>query len=116
MLAAIVDHLWQSTLFVALMALLAFALRRNSARIRYWLWFAASVKFLIPFSAFVSIGATFYWNPVSDIAPAFSRQLEHLRSGVRSLGSPSVEASGGEPFLRGEAPPRRVQETRPFQK
>jgi hypothetical protein len=31
-------HLWQSTGFAAVAALLALALRANQARARYWLW------------------------------------------------------------------------------
>jgi uncharacterized protein (TIGR03435 family) len=50
------NHLWQSTLFAAVVALACFALRKNRARTRYWLWLAASVKFLVPFSLLVSIG------------------------------------------------------------
>lgn len=56
-MSEIVNHLWQSTAFILLIALAAKALRRNSARLRYWLWFAASIKFLIPFSLIVSTGA-----------------------------------------------------------
>jgi len=33
------------------------ALARNSPRLRYWLWLAASLKFLVPFSLLVSTGA-----------------------------------------------------------
>src|ERR1035437_6450120 len=44
------NHLWQSTGFAAVAVLLALALRANHARARYWLWLAASVKFLVPFS------------------------------------------------------------------
>jgi uncharacterized protein (TIGR03435 family) len=51
------DHLWQSTLFLGIVALLALLLRKNQARIRYWLWMAASAKFLIPFSLLVSLGS-----------------------------------------------------------
>jgi bla regulator protein blaR1 len=51
------NHLWQSTLFAAAAGLLTFMLRKNHARARYWLWLAASVKFLIPFSLLVSIGS-----------------------------------------------------------
>ena len=40
------NHLWQSTLFAALAGLLTLAFRRNRAQVRYWLWLAASVKFL----------------------------------------------------------------------
>lgn len=51
------NHLWQSTLFAIAAALLAFALRRNSARVRHSIWLAASLKFLIPFSLLISAGS-----------------------------------------------------------
>jgi bla regulator protein BlaR1 len=51
------NHLWQSTLFACVIALLMLALRNNRAQIRYWLWLAASLKFLVPFSLLVSIGS-----------------------------------------------------------
>src|ERR1039458_6345483 len=51
------NHLWQSTAFAAVTVLLALTLRANHARARYWLWLAASVKFLVPFSALAAIGA-----------------------------------------------------------
>ncbi len=54
--AAIADHLWQSTLFAGAAALLVLALRRNHAGIRYWLWLAASVKFLVPFLPLIALG------------------------------------------------------------
>jgi len=59
----IFNHLWQSTAFAAVVALAAFALRRNSPRLRYWLWLAASIKFLIPFSLLVSTGARVQFPP-----------------------------------------------------
>src|ERR1035441_5549283 len=52
------NHLWQSTGFAAVAVLLAFALRANSARARYWLWLSASVKFLVPFSVLAAIGSS----------------------------------------------------------
>jgi beta-lactamase regulating signal transducer with metallopeptidase domain len=52
------NHLWQSTAFSLLAALLALCLRKNYARTRYWIWLAASIKYLIPFSILVSIGST----------------------------------------------------------
>jgi len=55
------NHLWQSTLFACVVALLALALRKNQARTRYWLWLTASVKFLIPFSLLVGIGSHLAW-------------------------------------------------------
>jgi beta-lactamase regulating signal transducer with metallopeptidase domain len=55
-IAVLLDHVWQSTLFAAAAGLLTLAFRRNGARIRFWLWFAASMKFLLPFSALVALG------------------------------------------------------------
>jgi bla regulator protein BlaR1 len=56
---AIGNHLWQSTLFVAAVALLTLAFRRNRAGTRYGLWMAASVKFLVPFSLLIKLGSYF---------------------------------------------------------
>jgi bla regulator protein BlaR1 len=54
---ALANHLWQSTVFAAVAGLLTLALRRNQACIRYSLWLAASLKFLIPFSLLVVLGS-----------------------------------------------------------
>jgi len=54
---ALGNHLWQSTLFAIAAGLFALFLRKNHARARYWLWLAASVKFLIPLSLLVAIGS-----------------------------------------------------------
>ncbi len=62
---AILNHLWQSTLFAGAVALAALALRRNSPRARYWLWLAASVKFLIPFSLLVWTGSRIELPPAA---------------------------------------------------
>ena len=56
MIAALLDHLWQSTLFAACVAALALLVRRQAARLRFALWLAASLKFLLPFSALVLLG------------------------------------------------------------
>ncbi|HEV8145505.1 MAG TPA: M56 family metallopeptidase, partial [Bryobacteraceae bacterium] len=55
----IFNHLWQSTLFAAALALLSIAFRKNHARTRYALWLAASLKFLVPFSLLISLGQQF---------------------------------------------------------
>jgi TonB family protein len=49
--AALGDHLWQATLFAALVLLVTLLLRRGPARVRYGLWLVASAKFVVP-SAF----------------------------------------------------------------
>lgn len=57
MSAALVDHLWQSTLFAACAWALTWLFRANGAHVRYAVWLAASVKFLLPFSALAWLGA-----------------------------------------------------------
>jgi bla regulator protein blaR1 len=56
------NHLWQSTLFAAAAGLLTLTLRKNHARIRFALWLAASVKFLIPFSLLANLGSHLAWS------------------------------------------------------
>jgi beta-lactamase regulating signal transducer with metallopeptidase domain len=55
--ADILNHLWQSTVFTLVITLAVGLFRRNHARVRYWLWFAASLKFLVPFGVLTGIGA-----------------------------------------------------------
>jgi bla regulator protein BlaR1 len=50
------NHLWQSTLFAMLIAGLCLLLKRDGAHIRYWLWWLASLKFLLPFSLLTGLG------------------------------------------------------------
>ena len=58
---ALGDHLWQSTLFAFAPGVLSLTLRKNHARARYWLWLAASLKFLLPFSLLASVGSHLAW-------------------------------------------------------
>jgi TonB family protein len=70
MLADIVNHLWQSTLIVAAIGALALMLREHGAHTRYWLWWAASVKFLVPFSLLTLLGESLadYEAPLFELA------------------------------------------------
>jgi uncharacterized protein (TIGR03435 family) len=61
MMAEVVNHLWQSTLFTAAVAVLMLAFRRNQARLRYGLWLAASLKFLVPFAVLADVGGRLNW-------------------------------------------------------
>ena len=79
MIVALLDHLWQSTLFAAMAGLAILLFRNNGAGIRYGLWFAASMKFLIPFALFTMIGRALAvpvkpdvgWSPLlCDLQPA----------------------------------------------
>jgi bla regulator protein blaR1 len=63
MIAALCEHLWQSTLFAGAAWLVTLALRNHRASLRHWVWLAASVKFLIPFSLLMTLGAAIELEP-----------------------------------------------------
>jgi uncharacterized protein (TIGR03435 family) len=65
----IANHLWQSTLFTFLIALIAVCLRHSQARFRYWLWLSASVKFLVPFALLIAFGRHLQWPASRNITP-----------------------------------------------
>jgi beta-lactamase regulating signal transducer with metallopeptidase domain len=65
MIGLVADHLWQSTLVAALAALLALTLRRNRPQVRYAIWLAASLKFLVPFAALVFVVNLSGWRPTA---------------------------------------------------
>src|SRR5438445_11854600 len=69
-LSPLANHLWQSTLCAALAWLLTLALRENRAAVRYWVWLAASVKFLVPFSWLIRVGGHLGWSIAKPIAAA----------------------------------------------
>lgn len=87
MIAALFDHLWQSTLFAALAAALTLLFRRNGANVRYGLWFAASVKFLVPFSLLFALG-----KALAPQATTFHVSLQ-LVSLIEEVGSPLSHAA-----------------------
>ena len=71
------DHLWQSTLFAGATGLIALVLRKNSARLRYSLWLAASLKFLVPFSLLFALGGVFTWRttPLPTSSGMYSMEI-----------------------------------------
>src|SRR5207302_1275872 len=92
---AMMNHPWQSTLFAVIAWLLTLLLRKNRAAVRYWLWFAASVKFLIPFSLLLSIGSQLEWRstpaaatPQLSLAMEISQPLLLLPEGITDRLSP----------------------------
>ena len=77
--SALMNHLWQSTLFVIVVWLATVALRKNSARVRCWLWTAGSVKFLVPFSMLVGLGERFQWRAApAAVQPAVSFVMQDI--------------------------------------
>jgi bla regulator protein blaR1 len=78
-LSPLANHLWQSTIFVCIAWLLALALRKNRAAVRYWIWFAASVKFLIPLSFLISAGSHLSWRDAPALVqPQVSLAMERI--------------------------------------
>jgi beta-lactamase regulating signal transducer with metallopeptidase domain len=69
MISALLNHLWQSTLFCGGVWVLTLALRGNRAAVRHGLWFAAALKFLIPFALIFSAGASLSFATPVDVGP-----------------------------------------------
>jgi bla regulator protein BlaR1 len=77
--ASLANHLWQSTLVVVLVWLVTLALRRHDARVRYWLWAAASLKFVVPFSWLIGLGALVEWRSAPALAqPAATFVMQEI--------------------------------------
>lgn len=73
-MGAIANHLWQSTVVAAVALALAWLLGNNRASIRHWIWFAASMKFLVPFAALSAALRAVWWpqwaGPENEAAAA----------------------------------------------
>src|SRR5580658_6820491 len=84
MISELMTHLWQSTLFAGAAGLLTVAFRKNRAKVRFWLWLSASLKFFIPFALLMNLGSHVKWTPAahqiaSQIAtPAVSFAVEYV--------------------------------------
>lgn len=98
-LSPLVNHLWQSTLCVALVWLLTLTLQRNRASARHWLWMAASVKFLVPLSLLVSAGNQLGWHAAPVLTqPRIAFVIEEM--------SRPLSISAPPPLLPGVVPER----------
>ncbi len=67
-LTPVANHVWQSTLLAGSVWLLSLVFRKQRARVRYGLWLAASVKFLVPFSLLIGMGSRVEWRPAGSLA------------------------------------------------
>jgi uncharacterized protein (TIGR03435 family) len=77
----LLNHLWQSTLCAAVVWIAALALHNNGARVRYWLWTAASIKFLVPLSVLVRLGEQFHWREApAAVQPAVRFMVQEILS------------------------------------
>jgi bla regulator protein BlaR1 len=79
-LVFLLNHLWQTSL-VAVVAWLACRtmLKPNSPRVRFRVWLAVSLKFLIPFAVFVQAGRWLGIRPL--LRPADSQQVFDIVNG-----------------------------------
>jgi beta-lactamase regulating signal transducer with metallopeptidase domain/ankyrin repeat protein len=109
MLVLVGNHLWQSTLFALAIWGVTLLLRRNSARLRYWLWLAASLKFLVPFALLAALGTQIPWHPalpepgtttpvIVDMAGSFSAPMGF------EFPFPQSPAAGPAPAPEGTSP------------
>lgn len=87
-------HLWQSTVFALFVWALALAMRNCPARVRFSLWMAGSIKFLLPFAFLAALG--------SHLPQTHSRSLMNPKvyTVVQQMGQPIVSM----PFQRAEHP------------
>lgn len=77
--SALINHLWQSTLFVIVVWVAALVLRNDAARVRCWLWTAASIKFLVPLAVLVSLGEQLQWRTApAAVQPAVTFVMEEV--------------------------------------
>ena len=101
--AATATHLGQATLLAGVAALVVLALRRHQAKVRYGIWLAASLQFLLPFSPVSTLG-----SHLPGVArPHVHRQL-YLE--VREIGQPLPQpppvllgVSSAKPAVAGHA-------------
>ena len=95
------NHVWQSTLFAGAVVVLTLAFRSHAASVRYGLWLAASVKFLVPFALLIALGGQGGWlTPGTIDTPTLSSVIEvatipFSNASAASASAPGSTASGG---------------------
>jgi bla regulator protein BlaR1 len=92
--SALFAHLWQTTLVVGIVWLVVLALRGNRPRVRYWLWTAASLKFLVPFSWLVAFGSWFEWRSAPAIAKPAATFVEEILASPLPVAASTSSLSG----------------------
>src|SRR5215475_12104211 len=101
----VIAHLWQSSWFAGFAWALTVAFRRNGAHVRYWIWFGASLKFLIPFALLVRAGSLIQWHSTvpkyqqSWIATAEQLSQPVLRFPVSSTPVPAAGIDNANHYM-----------------
>jgi len=87
--APLLTHLLQSTAFVVAAWLLTLVFRRYPARIRFWVWMGASLKFMVPFAVLTDLGAR--WAKPQPVHTALYTMIEEFS---QPLGQAGPNVSG----------------------
>jgi beta-lactamase regulating signal transducer with metallopeptidase domain len=90
-MTALFDHLWQSTLFAAALGFLTLLFRREGASVRHALWFAATAKFLVPFSVLIALGGI----ALAPVAPSYAPPPVFYR--IASVAQPFAATASAAP-------------------
>ena len=99
MVSMVANHLWQSTLFAVIAALLTPIFRNNGAHIRHGLWLTASIKFLLPFSLLIMLGSQLPWHAASASATSasapqqWSELMERIAQPMAGSAGPAIRAA-----------------------
>ena len=97
------NHLWQSTVFAGACALLALTLKNNRAQVRYWIWLAASWKFLVPFSLLVEAGRHWGRHTVAALGSAPSALAQVIDEAGAPFRESALPAAGHPPAAYGSS-------------
>jgi uncharacterized protein (TIGR03435 family) len=100
MIPQFANHLWHSTIFTCVVALLTLMLRRNRAALRHGLWMTASIKFLVPFSLLIGIGREVGWRNVPAIEQPRLEIVEQMSEPFALQASSPVPHSAPKPASR----------------
>ena len=95
MIAALIDHLWQSTLFCGGIWLITLTMQSNAAALRHSLWMLASVKFLVPFSILFLAG-TYIGLPAASVIDDQPLMLDDALQSVATLVAPTRSLRASE--------------------
>lgn len=93
MIAGLLDHLWQSSIFAGGAGLLTLALRCNAAGLRFQLWFVASLKFLLPFAGLAAVGE----GLSRLLSPDLARAVLAIQPAAQRFSAPAEEFVAHQP-------------------
>ncbi|HET7086464.1 MAG TPA: M56 family metallopeptidase [Rhizomicrobium sp.] len=104
MIPGLLDHIWQSSLFAAGIGLLTLLFRKNGAAVRFWLWFAASLKFLLPFALLAKLGEHLS-RLVAIPESLLSKSILAIQPAAEKLSAPAQMLAGSHGVSQGGSVP-----------